>query len=707
MLTALIFLLCNFPMDTVHIKSTISIKVDAREESVWYNADSVLVDNMSEPYYGEKASYKTVAKVLQDRNNLYFLFKIFYGRERPDTRFSGRPDRVKVFLDPLMSKIECYFFTVALTGERNDGIIMADGEDVDYSWDGVWESKVRVLKENGKYRAVVEMKIPFKTLKFKKGQSSWGINFGVSYEQIDEDVWWILPPENTYVKVSMFGVLNGVQARESGKGIELYPVFLTKEVYSSYLGIDEIKMRGGLDMKYKKGAFSMNTTILPDFAEIESDPFTMTLGRAEIYYSEKRPFFLEGQEIFSPSINLFEPIKVFYSRRIGKKFTDVAGEVPVLFGIKLIDKGKTNQLGTLGVLTGRFESPSDTAHYTLWNATSLRHIFGGNSDIGIIGVLRRDMETDSLFYSFSLDGTFRKSRNSMSWQAVINKSDGGKLNGAFQIGGLKYIKRWYFVGFRGDVESDDFDVSPTGYTTLFPGHKGFSMLLGKYGMGKRGSSLRTYSENVSLIAYRDPEDPDVSYGIRSNISIGFQKPVRSGMYAYFVLQREYTKDTLQSPYYSKGVGLSTWVRLRNMGMHLSLDGGYGWNYLRGYRAKSLFTETGVHIPLLSRLEGSYSLNVWSEFQPSGAYRSSTLSGILELTYHFTPFMELSVQNNHVFTHDTVVQPVFARFSLYYSWEIKPKSKLYFVINRLYTKNAGVWNSPEHIYAFKIRYLFLI
>ncbi len=702
----LILMLAN-PGSSIYLKKVDRIKIDGIEDAAWFLADSAFVESMSEPYYGEKATYIAKVKALQDKNNLYFLFRIEYDSIKPDTRLSGRPDRVDVYLDPLFSKIEAYWFSVTLANERDDGLITGDGENFDISWDGVWDSKAKVFKRDGKYIAVVEIRIPFKTLKFKRDISTWGINFRVSYETLGEEDWWILPPENTNVKVSEFGLLKNVKPGEGGMGIELYPVLLTKKVYSTYLGLDKYSVKTGLDLKYKKGSFSLSTTLFPDFAEIEADPYTMTLGRTEIYYSEKRPFFLEGREIFVPSMSLFNPVQVFYSRRIGKKFTDVAGEVPVILGIKAINKGKRDQFGALGVLTGRLEGTYDTAHYTIWNAWGARHTLGNNSDIGIIGAYKRDIENDSAFYAVSIDGTARKRRSSLSWQLVLNKSDSGAFGMAFQAGGIKYIKRWYFIGFEGDMVSSRFNVSPVGYTTLFPGHKGITILLGKYGMGKFGSSLRTYSGNISGILYKDPEDPQESYGAQANLSAQFQRPLRMGFYLNGGFHREFTKDTLERPYFTRFGSLFMWMRIKSTGVHFSTNWAYSWNYLRGYRAKSIYTKAGIHFPLFTRLEGEYSISAWSEYRPDGSYRGSTLSGVAEFTYHFTPFMELSVQNNHVITHDTVFEPQFARLSVYYSWEIKPKSRLYLVINRLFRKNGTQWESPEFLYAFKVRYLFLI
>lgn len=688
------------------IKMAKGIRLNGKEEALWYSADSVYVMRMSEPYYGEEATYSAKVKALQDENNLYFLFKIEYDTIKPDTRLSGRPDWVTVYIDPLHSMIEAYWFSVSLANERNDGLITGDGERFDDTWDGVWESRVRVFQKGKNYLALVELKIPFKTLKFKKKITTWGVNFKVYYENIREEDWWVLPPENTGIKVSMFGLMKNVHPGESGIGLELYPVFLSKKVYSTYLGLNKYNLKAGLDMKYKKGAFSISSTLFPDFAEIESDPFTMTLGRTEIYYEEKRPFFLEGKEIFAPSMNYLNPAYVFYSRRIGKKITDVAGQVPLVFGIKATNKGEKAQLGVLGVLTGRLEGRYDTAHYTFWSALGARHTVFSNSEVGMVVAYRQDLENDSTFYAVSFDGTARKKRNSFSWQVILHKNDSGLPALALQVGGVQFIKRWYLVGFGGNIVSSRFDISPTGYTTLYRGEKGGALLLGKYKIGKPGSFLSSYNANISPIFHRDPEDPGISYGVRTNLSLNFRKPLMMGVYLNGAVDKEYTKDTLMQPYFAKFAGLYMWMRIKSGSLHFSTNWAYTWNYLRMYRGRSIYTTLGVHFPLFAKLGGKYTVKAWSEYRPDGGYRSTTFSGVAGLTYHFTPFMKVTIQNNHVIVHEAVLEPTFSRLSVYYSWEIKPKSRFYLVLNRLFVKNSSRWQSPEFVYAFKVRYLFL-
>ncbi len=684
-----------------------SIKVDGFEDDVWNKADSVLITKISEPYYGEKSTYKTVVKVLQDKHNLYILFRVDYGKRRPSTKLSGIKDHYTVFLDPLMTKVESYLFSVSTAGERFDGMVLGDGSDFDGAWDGVWDAKVRIFLKDGHYFASSEFKIPFKTLKFKKDVHTWGANFKCGFDEIGEDAWWILPPENEDVRVSMFGRLMGVNPQDEGLGLEVYPVLLLRHEYSEYAEVEGFKLKGGLDFKYKTGPYSLSITTFPDFAEIEADPFRMSLGRNEIYYTERRPFFLEGQEVFSASGVRYSPVEILYTRRIGKKYSDIATYVPILFGGKFIEKGERTELGVMSVLTGKLNTPTDTAFPLLFNAVRVKQKMLSNSEVGMAGVFLKGIERDSVFYAAEADGILRKKRNAFAWQFVTNKSDSGTLGLLFQAGGLFYFKKSYLAGFYTGVANSKFNVSPTGYTNFFPDDKIASLYLGYYKYGKKGSSFRRLSINLSLNGVKYANDPGLSKAISMNGLISFERPIKGGMHTYLSIGRDYTQDTAKILYTSKAGEIGLWGRIKDTRFHINYNQTYGWNYARGYRAKYSFVSLGIYMPLSSRISLDYDLNFWNEYMPSGSFLSSTLSGEGRLTYKFTPFMELSLSSNHVGLYEDSFTPLTNRISLYYSWEIKPKSKLYVVFNESLNRIENTWKSTEHIYAFKIRYLFLI
>ena len=139
----------GFEKDWIEVKQVKSgeVRIDGKADEVWNVADSVLIIRQFYPYYGSTSTYPTVAKVLQDDGNLYFLFITNYRDMRPSTSLSGHNESYTVYLDPLLSRVSGYYFTVTSSGERDDGMVLEDGRRVDGSWDGVWDSKVGVFQD--------------------------------------------------------------------------------------------------------------------------------------------------------------------------------------------------------------------------------------------------------------------------------------------------------------------------------------------------------------------------------------------------------------------------------------------------------------------------------------------------------------------------------------------------------------------------------
>jgi len=142
---------------SVH-KMDFSIKVDGIMNSVWQVADSVTDFKQFTPDYGKPARYRTVVKFLQDRANIYVLAIAYTGNDRPEAGLAGSNDRITIYLDPLLSRQDAYYFKVHANGETEDGIISDNGTRRNDSWDGFWYGKARVYD----HKNVVEMKIPYR-----------------------------------------------------------------------------------------------------------------------------------------------------------------------------------------------------------------------------------------------------------------------------------------------------------------------------------------------------------------------------------------------------------------------------------------------------------------------------------------------------------------------------------------------------------------
>lgn len=704
----------GFEKDWIEVKQVKSgeVRIDGKADEVWNVADSVLIIRQFYPYYGSTSTYPTVAKVLQDDGNLYFLFITNYRDMRPSTSLSGHNESYTVYLDPLLSRVSGYYFTVTSSGERDDGMVLEDGRRVDGSWDGVWDSKVGVFQDKqGNWFLFVEFKILFKNLRFAKDKNVWGVQFAVYCDEKRETSYWILPDKDEEIRVSKFGLLKGVSPRVVGSPVEFYPVALVKNTYSAVTDssrIGEMHPWAGIDVTFRKEASTLNLTILPDFAEIESDPFAISLEKYEIYYSERRPFFLEGAEIFEAAgfgnnYGFYRPAKVFYSRRIGRRLRDGSGEVPILFGLKYAGKLNRWELGFLSCLTDRKFGVSDSAWKTSWNVFRAKKYFSRNSEIGIIQTYKKNLEKNYWAMAFDIDGALRWNKSQVAWQVVMNR-DTSENAGCLLQGGayLQMNENWSGI-LKGSFANDYFDVSPMGYAKHSPGDKELITGINYMNFSSKGK-VSFYNVFLGGVWGKEKEDEFWSRNSYFEVNANLREPASIGLH----LSVGYGKDCDQGVVYTgKSGNFNAWASIKKLSVWAGGLAQYWWNYRRSFLAWQGTIWGGMGFPLSQRLSTSFNLDGWIEFDTTGHHLATTVSSNVYLTYSFTPFMEFSVASNPVLIKEdgsrwNLYQ---VRAAVYYSWEIKPRSTLYIVLNQLFNRNDTGFETAERIYAVKVKWLF--
>jgi hypothetical protein len=231
-------------------------------------------------------------------------------------------------------------------GARTDGQISNNQESLTYEWDGIWNASARRTDEGWS----AEIAIPFKTLRFKPGQTTWGFNVERSIKRKQEEDRWASARQDVWISnLSEAGHLTGLEGLQQGKGWELRPYLSGGEELS------DAKLKGGIDVTKNlapnlTGVLTVNT----DFAETEVDARQVNLTRFPLFFPEKRQFFLEGAGTYEvaglgTSSTDFIP---FFSRRIGLL---EGQEVPILAGAKLSGRLGDYNLGFLDVETRKVE----------------------------------------------------------------------------------------------------------------------------------------------------------------------------------------------------------------------------------------------------------------------------------------------------------------------------------------------------------------
>jgi hypothetical protein len=290
-------------------------------DSAWQNKDIEFARNFiqREPDEGIAATESTLVAVLYDDDALYFAFWCFDDEPDKIHRQLVRRDRwgdsdiVTVRLDPFHDHLTGFRFDVSAAGVQQDYRLYNDTH-IDQSWDGVWESGVKMQP----WGWSAEIRIPYHCLRFtNKDEHTWGMNVTRYISRRVESPWWAFSPSAAGGFVSKFGHLKGLKGIMPARHIEILPYVVSGiETEPKSLGNpdgrDYLK-NIGFDVKYGLSSnLILDATINPDFGQVELDRPVLNLSAYETYYGEKRPFFVEGANMFHTRYNLF------YSRRIGR-----------------------------------------------------------------------------------------------------------------------------------------------------------------------------------------------------------------------------------------------------------------------------------------------------------------------------------------------------------------------------------------------------
>lgn len=285
-----------------------------------------------EPFNGTSATQKTEFKIVFDENNLYVAFKAF--DTSPDSivrRMTRRDDQdgdvVGLAIDSYHDLRTAFLFSVSAGGVKFDRMMTEDGENEDDSWNPNWWVKVG-LNENG---WAAEMKIPFSQLRFSKNaNSAWGLEvFRQIFRKDELDLWQHIPKDAPGL-VHLFGEMPGVETIQPKKIFDITPYGVAKaEHYKSEPGNPfadghDAKLNAGLDAKIGvTNNLTLDMTINPDFGQVEADPSQVNLSAYEVFFQERRPFFIEGANITTFGIGIGDGgvgnDNLFYSRRIGRR----------------------------------------------------------------------------------------------------------------------------------------------------------------------------------------------------------------------------------------------------------------------------------------------------------------------------------------------------------------------------------------------------
>lgn len=397
-------------------------KIDGQlDDACWSQGEWTGDFTQREPHEGTPGSQPTQLKILYDNKYLYVAMRAYDSELAALPRLRGKRDEftgdiVGVNFDSYFDKRTGFEFDLTSGGSKIDLLLKNDSWDT--NWNAVWDGKVGT--EANAWTA--EFRIPFSQLRYgRQAEQVWGLHSWRWINRFQEESDWQLLPMDSPGFVYSFGELHGIRDLPASRRIELLPYALAKyttgptEAGNPYRRGAESSGDAGLDAKVGLASnFTMDVTVNPDFGQVEADPSQINLTTYETFFEEKRPFFLEGKNIFESGLN---DDLLFYSRRIGhapafdpptEGFKRVPISTRILSAVKLT--GKTPEGLSVGVLQSftdremaditengseRGQTVEPMTSYTV--ARVQQDIDKGNTIVGgIVTATRRNLKDDAL-----------------------------------------------------------------------------------------------------------------------------------------------------------------------------------------------------------------------------------------------------------------------------------------------------------------------
>ncbi len=385
--------------------ATSAIQIDGIiEEKAWTDAEEVADFFMVLPMDTSRASIQTAVRMTYDNDNVYIVATNFNGGQgepvveslRRDFGF-GKNDNFLVFIDPFNDQTNGFAFGANAVGAQWDGM-MFNGGSVDLSWDNKWTSEVKTYAD----RWVFEAAIPFKSIRFKKGVTRWGINFSRNdLKSTEKSAWAPMPRQFPTASMAYNGWLVWDKAPPAPSvNISAIPYILggfTKD-YANKKPTDYKGNIGGDAKIAVSSSLNLDVTLNPDFSQVEVDRQVTNLDRFELFFPERRQFFLENGDLFA-SFG-YASIRPFFSRRIGLN-------VPIQFGARLSGKLNENwRVGMMNMQTGKNEENATLPSQNFTVLAAQRKVFA-RSNIGALLINK-----ESLDYNRDVNGKYaRYNRN--------------------------------------------------------------------------------------------------------------------------------------------------------------------------------------------------------------------------------------------------------------------------------------------------------
>lgn len=375
-------------------KSGEKIKVDGvLDEKIWTQSFSAKDFQQHFPFDSSAANTKTEIRLTYDEDFLYVAAICHDEMEgdyivqslKRDFSYTNN-DNLTIIIDPFNDLTNGFAFTVSPLNVQSEALIQfGGGQGLNTSWDNVWYSAV-TRNEN---HWMVEIAIPFKTLRFNEGNKVWRMNFNRQDLKRNENSSWVRVPRNFNISSLAFtGEVHWDEApKKNSSNVSIIPYGITTLNADYQNDTTFIKPNVGLDAKIAiTSSLNLDLTINPDFAQVDVDRQVTNLSRFSLFFPERRYFFIENSDIFERFG--FRQIRPFFSRRIG---LNNGNTIPIIGGARLSGKLNKNwRIGLMNMHTRAVEKLEVTPeNYTV---AALMRQLKGRSNIAAIFVNRQGFD---------------------------------------------------------------------------------------------------------------------------------------------------------------------------------------------------------------------------------------------------------------------------------------------------------------------------
>jgi hypothetical protein len=644
------------------------------------------------------ATQESEIRMAYDEDHIYLL-AIFYNNTggpnfveslRRDFVF-GKNDNFLLFLDPFNNQTTGFTFGSNAAGAQWDGT-MYGGSAVDLSWDSKWISAVTRDEE----KWIFEMALPFKSIRYEKGVKEWGINFSrLDLKTSEKSSWTPIPRQFPTSSLALSGTLVWDAPPPSPRFNSSFIPYMLGEIRKDDEGgsMSDVKVGGDLKLSLTP-SLNLDLTVNPDFSQVEVDRQVTNLDRFELFFPERRQFFLENADLFA---NFgYASIRPFFSRRIGLG-------VPIDAGARVSGNLDENwRLGIMDIQTSAVEETGQPVQN--FGVVSLQRKVFSRSNIGLMFVNKQSFrypdEADSLRVLFpkfnrnlGVEYNLGSADNLWSGKAFLLKSFAPEEadRGIAQAANISYNNRQWSWGLQeeyvGNSYSAEVGFVPRDNYFRLNGFLGYLFFPEKGKIVSHGPILRTsqfFNTNFRSTDYQNALAYALNYTNRSRLEASWVQeyvellepfdPTRTGK-GILEAGVKNTWNTYRLQYESKPQALFTYL----------LDSSLGGYYAEGTRFY-VGSELGYRFQPYVSLGTTMSYNNFRLPAPWNTTAFWLIGSKVDITLSNTIFFATLFQYNE--------QSRDFNLNSRFQWRYLPASDLFLVFtsnDRLSPFSGSTWN----------------